>query len=348
MSFYDYRAMVEDTPIETFIVEFRDPDDRMVGACLVDKLGDGLSAVYSFFAPGLERRSLGTYTDPVADRARRALGLPYVYLGYWVPESRKMAYKARFRPAEVLAGGSWRMLTDADLRRLKLPWRCRTRHSCRRRQTEPAARAAWLVWAREIQATAQTGLAFTKDPYDAERYQSLRALAARILASHTIADAPRVEALVRGGNRLRHAEARRAWRRVRHAGPHPAGARDGGRRALDPARRLGGREPDAGAMRRARGGGGIRLCGAGGEAGGGLGPRDAAAYAAFGVLDRQAVLPVPAGRRRCTAPVWRPARSAGSPRTNIPSDLSLGRTLPHQIARMFVHWRQPELATDFE
>ena len=45
----------------------------------------------------------------------RALGLPYVYLGYWVPESRKMAYKSRFRPAEVLAGGTWRMLTDADL-----------------------------------------------------------------------------------------------------------------------------------------------------------------------------------------------------------------------------------------
>ena len=51
MSFYDYRAMVEDTPIETFIVEFRDADDRLVGACLTDRLGDGLSAVYSFFAP---------------------------------------------------------------------------------------------------------------------------------------------------------------------------------------------------------------------------------------------------------------------------------------------------------
>ena len=52
MSFYDYRAMVEDTPIETFVIEFRDADDRLVGACLTDRLGDGLSAVYSFFAPG--------------------------------------------------------------------------------------------------------------------------------------------------------------------------------------------------------------------------------------------------------------------------------------------------------
>jgi arginine-tRNA-protein transferase len=115
MSFYDYRAMVEDTPIDTFIIEFRDPDDRMVAACLADRLGDGLSAVYSFFAPGLEKRSLGSYAVLwLIDRAR-SLGLPYVYLGYWVPESRKMAYKARFRPSEVLVAGTWRMLTDADM-----------------------------------------------------------------------------------------------------------------------------------------------------------------------------------------------------------------------------------------
>jgi arginyl-tRNA--protein-N-Asp/Glu arginylyltransferase len=114
MSFYDYRAMVEDTPIETAMVEFRDPDDRLIGGCLMDRLGDGLSAVYSFFAPDLDRRSLGVFTILwLIDRAR-ALGLPYVYLGYWVPESQKMAYKARFRPSEVLAGGAWRVLTDAD------------------------------------------------------------------------------------------------------------------------------------------------------------------------------------------------------------------------------------------
>ncbi|MBV9811730.1 MAG: arginyltransferase, partial [Acetobacteraceae bacterium] len=115
MSFYDYRAMVEDTPIETFIAEFRDPDDRLIGACLTDRLGDGLSAVYSFFAPGLERRSLGTYTILWLIERARSLGLPYVYLGYWVPESRKMAYKARFKPSEILSAGTWRFLTDADL-----------------------------------------------------------------------------------------------------------------------------------------------------------------------------------------------------------------------------------------
>ena len=121
MSFYDYRAMVEDTPIDTLMVEFRDPDDRLVGACLADRLGDGLSAVYSFFLPGLEKRSLGTYAILwLVDRAR-SLNLPYVYLGYWVPESRKMAYKARFRPSEILVGGTWRVLTEAEVTPVAAP-----------------------------------------------------------------------------------------------------------------------------------------------------------------------------------------------------------------------------------
>ena len=112
MSFYDYRAMVEDTPIETFVVEFREDDDRLIGACLTDRLGDGLSAVYSYFAPGLEKRSLGTFTIMWLVERARQLGLPYVYLGYWVPESRKMAYKARFRPSEILQSGQWRRLGE--------------------------------------------------------------------------------------------------------------------------------------------------------------------------------------------------------------------------------------------
>jgi leucyl-tRNA---protein transferase len=115
MSFYDYRAMVEDTPIETFLIEYRDPDDRLIGACVADRLGDGLSAVYSFFAPDLASRSLGTYAILWLIERARQLNLPYVYLGYWVQESRKMAYKARFRPSEILVGGTWRVLTDADL-----------------------------------------------------------------------------------------------------------------------------------------------------------------------------------------------------------------------------------------
>jgi leucyl-tRNA---protein transferase len=108
MSFYDYRAMVEDTPIETSVIEFRDERERLVAACLTDRLGDGLSAVYSFFDPLLERRSPGTFMILWLIEQARAVGLPHVYLGYWVQKSRKMAYKARFKPSEILVGGVWR------------------------------------------------------------------------------------------------------------------------------------------------------------------------------------------------------------------------------------------------
>ena len=112
MGFYDYRAMVEDTPITTGVVEFRDAAGRLLGACLTDWLSDGLSAVYSFFEPEEAKRSLGTYAILWLVSRARSLSLPYVYLGYWVPQSQKMAYKARFRPSEALSGGVWRVLED--------------------------------------------------------------------------------------------------------------------------------------------------------------------------------------------------------------------------------------------
>ena len=112
MGFYDYRAMIEDTPISSTVVELRDDTDRLLGACLTDRLSDGLSAVYSFYEPSDEKRSIGTYIVLWLVERARELGLPYVYLGYWVPESRKMAYKARFRPSEVLMGGTWRVLSE--------------------------------------------------------------------------------------------------------------------------------------------------------------------------------------------------------------------------------------------
>ncbi|GBQ72491.1 arginyl-tRNA-protein transferase [Ameyamaea chiangmaiensis NBRC 103196] len=110
MNFYDYRAMVEDTPIDTTLVEFRTQDDLLVCVSLMDRLGDGLSAVYSFFDPELERLSLGTNAILWMIEQAATLGLDYVYLGYWIAESRKMAYKARFRPAEILVRGAWRDL----------------------------------------------------------------------------------------------------------------------------------------------------------------------------------------------------------------------------------------------
>jgi arginyl-tRNA--protein-N-Asp/Glu arginylyltransferase len=113
MSFYDYRAMVEDTPIESWVAEFRDAAGELIGACLTDRLGDGLSAVYSFFAPELARQSLGTYAILSLTRRACEMDLPYVYLGYWVPESPKMAYKSQFRSSEVLVNGRWQPLEAA-------------------------------------------------------------------------------------------------------------------------------------------------------------------------------------------------------------------------------------------
>jgi arginyl-tRNA--protein-N-Asp/Glu arginylyltransferase len=115
MGYYDYRAMIEDTPISTGLLEFRDARDRLLGACLTDWLADGLSAVYSFFDTDEEKRSLGTFAVLWLIGRARSLGLPYVYLGYWVPESRKMAYKARFRPSEILMSGAWHRLDDGAL-----------------------------------------------------------------------------------------------------------------------------------------------------------------------------------------------------------------------------------------
>jgi arginine-tRNA-protein transferase len=108
MGFYDYRSMVEDSPIDTFLAEFRGNDGSIVGCCLADRMSDGLSAVYSFFEPDMPRRSLGTFVVLWLIEEARRLGLPYIYLGYWIAESRKMAYKARFKPLEAFGPNGWR------------------------------------------------------------------------------------------------------------------------------------------------------------------------------------------------------------------------------------------------
>ncbi|MCA1907587.1 MAG: arginyltransferase [Magnetospirillum sp.] len=107
MGFYDYRSMVEDSPIDTFLLEFRQADDTLVAACLTDRMGDGLSAVYSFYEPDMTAASLGTYMVLwlVAEAAKQ--NLPFVYLGYWIPQSRKMAYKTRFHPLEAFGPDGW-------------------------------------------------------------------------------------------------------------------------------------------------------------------------------------------------------------------------------------------------
>jgi arginyl-tRNA--protein-N-Asp/Glu arginylyltransferase len=107
MSYADYRGMVEDTPVRTGLAEFRDAEDRLVAVALIDRVDDGLSAVYSFYDPSDARRSLGTWSILWLVEESRRHGLPYVYLGYWIEESRKMAYKARFTALESLSAGGW-------------------------------------------------------------------------------------------------------------------------------------------------------------------------------------------------------------------------------------------------
>jgi arginyl-tRNA--protein-N-Asp/Glu arginylyltransferase len=123
MTVLDYAMMVEDSHVQTRVVEYRrrGPDSGITGrgagqllaVTLVDVLSDGLSMVYSFFDPEQSDRSLGTFMilDHIA-RAKR-MGLDYVYLGYWVRNSRKMDYKGRFLPQERLMPEGWRRVDTA-------------------------------------------------------------------------------------------------------------------------------------------------------------------------------------------------------------------------------------------
>ncbi len=107
MGFYEFSAMVEDSPIDTFLVEYRDRAGVLTAVCLTDRTSDGLSAVYSFFEVSGVRDGLGNYVVLWLIEQARQLNLPYVYLGYWITDSAKMAYKARFQPLETLGSGGW-------------------------------------------------------------------------------------------------------------------------------------------------------------------------------------------------------------------------------------------------
>ena len=121
----DFADMVEQSPVKTYLVEYREPSvdgrpGKLVGACLTDQQADGLSMIYSFFeTEDPERPGLGTYI--ILDHITRAAkaGLPYVYLGYWVESSRRMAYKAKFRPLERLGPEGWRRF-EPDQKELPL------------------------------------------------------------------------------------------------------------------------------------------------------------------------------------------------------------------------------------
>jgi len=108
-----YREMVESAPRTSRLIEFR-IGGELVGVSLTDKVRSGLSGVYKFFAPEAEKRSFGTFMILWHVERARALDLPYVYLGYWIADCRKMAYKVRFMPMERLDGATWRPLEPPD------------------------------------------------------------------------------------------------------------------------------------------------------------------------------------------------------------------------------------------
>ncbi len=112
----DYAEMVERGPGSTTLVEVRDADGRLVAVSLTDRLRSGYSGVYKFYEPLEPRRSLGTFLILWHVLRAKELGLPYVYLGYWIAESPKMAYKARFRPLEQLTALDWRPLPEDGVR----------------------------------------------------------------------------------------------------------------------------------------------------------------------------------------------------------------------------------------
>jgi arginine-tRNA-protein transferase len=120
MAMLDYGMMVEDSHVESRMALYRmtqettgatsgarnDPG-ALAACCLTDVLEDGLSMVYSFYDPSLSRRSLGAYMILDHIEKARAMGLPHLYLGYWVDGSKKMNYKSQYLPQERLGPGGW-------------------------------------------------------------------------------------------------------------------------------------------------------------------------------------------------------------------------------------------------
>ncbi len=118
MDIFEFAAMIEETPVKSRVVEYTAKPETgerrrpLAAVCLTDVLDDGVSMVYSFFDPDRVKDSLGTYIILDHIEIARAAGLPYVYLGYWVPGSAKMGYKARYSAVEIYKAGTWQDLGD--------------------------------------------------------------------------------------------------------------------------------------------------------------------------------------------------------------------------------------------
>jgi arginyl-tRNA--protein-N-Asp/Glu arginylyltransferase len=114
MDIFEFAAMIEETPVTSQVIEYYTQEGNLNAVCLTDIFDDGLSLVYSFFDTSQPQNSVGTYMilDHIA--LAREAGLPYVYLGYWVPGSDKMAYKARFSGVEIFRDQKWEEINSND------------------------------------------------------------------------------------------------------------------------------------------------------------------------------------------------------------------------------------------
>ncbi|MDC3311229.1 arginyltransferase [Alphaproteobacteria bacterium] len=107
MSYSDFHAMIHNSPIDTFMIKYRDQNKNLIACMLMDSQRDGLSAVYSFFNPNCEKQSLGTFLILDAIRMTETLSKKWLYLGYLVQNSPKMTYKSRFKPYQLFVDGKW-------------------------------------------------------------------------------------------------------------------------------------------------------------------------------------------------------------------------------------------------